>query len=94
MKNRDSHEDSDKNDLILVLNFCLDLPCGFCVIAGVNPFLLFRLLVLLSVFIGETFCFCTNPKEVSFTASNIEESDLDDDVKVDLDDVDDDDNDG
>lgn len=75
MKNRDSHEDLNKNDLILVLNLSFDLPCGFCVVTGVN-------LSLLSAFVDETFCFCMYPEEVSFTASNNKESDLDDDVSV------------
>lgn len=71
--------------MILVLNLCLVFPCGFCLVAGVNS-------SLLSVLMDETFCFCANPKVVSFTASNNEESDLDDDVSGAADD--DDDNDG
>lgn len=80
MKNNDSHEDLDKKDLIRVLNLCLDLPCDRCVIADVCSFLLFGLLrIFSSVLDDEMFCFCMSPNEVSFTTSNNEESDSDDD---------------
>ena len=82
MKKSDSQEDLDNKDLTLVWNLCLDLTCNRCVIAGVNSVLLLNLLVFFSILVDETFCFCMNPKEVSFTTSNNEESDTDDDVDV------------